>query len=115
MNWQPIETAPKDGSEILASVLYQTIRQSKSLRVTYLAYWITDIKEYPEGVWAFDHETPIPCGTPTHWMEVPRYVEPTEELKEPPQPGTITLSGPGAKRWKEIYQMSPPPDGVELS
>ena len=61
MNWQPIETAPKDGSEILASVLYQTIRQSKSLRVTYLAYWITDIKEYPEGVWAFDHETRTLC------------------------------------------------------
>jgi hypothetical protein len=39
-----------------------------------------------------------------------------EQVKiEPPQPGTITLSGPGAKRWKEIYSMSPPPEGVELS
>ena len=42
-------------------------------------------------------------------------IEPIEELKEPPQPGTITLSGPGANRWKEIYQSSPPPEGVELS
>ena len=30
------------------------------------------------------------------------------------KPGTISFSGPGANRWKEIYKMSPPPDGVEL-
>ena len=46
---------------------------------------------------------------------VPVKIEPTEELKKPSQPGTITLSGPGANRWKEIYQGNPPPEGVELS
>ena len=30
------------------------------------------------------------------------------------KPGTISFSGPGANRWKEIYKMSPPPAGVEL-
>lgn len=30
------------------------------------------------------------------------------------KPGTISFSGPGANRWKEIYKMSPPPDGVTL-
>ena len=33
-----------------------------------------------------------------------------DELKQ----GTISFSGPGANRWKEIYKMSPPPAGVEL-
>jgi hypothetical protein len=46
---------------------------------------------------------------------VPVKIEPIEESKESPQPGTITLSGSGASRWKEIYQMRPPPEGVELS
>ena len=30
------------------------------------------------------------------------------------KPGTISFSGPGANRWKEIYKMSPPPEGVTL-
>ena len=75
MNWQPIETAPKDGSEILAAVRYP----NKGFYESFFLYWVTDIKEYPDGVWAFDHETPIPCGTPTHWMEVPQYVDPETE------------------------------------
>lgn len=33
-----------------------------------------------------------------------------DELKQ----GTISFSGPGANRWKEIYKMSPPPEGVTL-
>ena len=33
-----------------------------------------------------------------------------DELKQ----GTISFSGPGANRWKEIYKKSPPPDGVTL-
>jgi len=37
-----------------------------------------------------------------------------EDDKNEVKPGTISFSGPGANRWKEIYKMSPPPDGVTL-
>ena len=82
MNWQPIETAPKDGSEILASLLYpidQSDKKYPGVRETFFAYWVTDFEEYPEGVWAFDCDTPIKHGTPTHWMETPQYVDPETE------------------------------------
>ena len=75
MNWQPIETAPKDGSEILAAVRYS----NKGFYESFFLYWITDIKEYPDGVWAFDHETPLTYGTPAYWMEVPQYMDPKTE------------------------------------
>ena len=75
MNWQPIETAPKDGSEILAAVRYP----NKGFYESFFLYWITDIKEYPDGVWAFDHETPLTYGTPAYWMEVPQYMDPKTE------------------------------------
>ena len=72
MNWQPIETAPKDGSEVLAAVRYPT----KGCYETFFLYWVDTIKGYPDGVWAFDYEKPITSGTPTHWIEKPQYVEP---------------------------------------
>ena len=72
MFWQPIETAPKDGTEILAAVRYPIKGRYESL----LIHWVSTLKDYPDGVWASDYEWPIICGTPTHWMEVPRYVEP---------------------------------------
>jgi hypothetical protein len=72
MFWQPIETAPKDGSEVLAAVRYP----NKGHYVTLFLYWIDTLKGYPDGVWAFDYETPLTYGTPTHWMETPEYVEP---------------------------------------
>ena len=72
MNWQPIETAPKDGSEILAAVRYPVT----GCYETFFLYWVTEIKDYPEGVWAYDYDTPLTYGTPTHWMEVPRYMPP---------------------------------------
>ena len=75
MNWQPIETAPKDGSEILAAVRCPIDNHYKSL----LIYWITDLKAYPDGVWAADYQWPLTSGKPTHWMEVPQYVEPSTE------------------------------------
>lgn len=75
MFWQPIENAPKDGTEILAAVRYP-IKESYE---TLLIYWITNLKDYPDGVWASDFEWPIICGKPTHWMPVPQYVEPETE------------------------------------
>ena len=75
MNWQPINTAPKDGSEILAAVRYP----NKGFYESFFLYWITDIKEYPDGVWAFDHETPLTYGEPAYWMETPEYVDPETE------------------------------------
>jgi hypothetical protein len=79
MNWQPIETAPKDGSEILAAVRYPKDKNIKGVWRTFFAYWVTDIPDYPEGVWALDPDTPLDIGTPTHWMPVPHYTPPTTE------------------------------------
>lgn len=76
MNWQPIETAPKDGSEILAAVRYPNKGRYESIFIC----WITTLKDYPDGVWGSDYEWPIICGTPTYWMPVPRYVPPATEL-----------------------------------
>ena len=75
MNWQPIETAPKDGSEFLAAVRYPT----KGRYEAYFLHWITTLKEYPDGVWAFDYETPLTYGTPAYWMETPEDVDPKTE------------------------------------
>ena len=75
MFWQPIETAPKDGSQILAAVRYAT----KGCYETLLLYWATILEEYPEGVWVFDSYIPVTYGKPTHWMPVPRYMPPKTE------------------------------------
>ena len=72
MFWQPIETAPKDGTEILVAVRYP----NKGFYETFFASWVTVLAEYPAGVWGFSCFDPITYGTPNHWMEVPRYVEP---------------------------------------
>ena len=75
MFWQPIETAPKDGLEILAAVRYP----NKGFYQTYFLYWIDTLKGYPNGVWALDYETPLTYGTPSFWMETPEYVDPETE------------------------------------
>ena len=76
MFWQPIETAPKDGTEILAAVRYPVDENFPGVWNTLFIYWDAYFGEHPEGIWAYDYEKPITSGKPTHWMEVPRYVEP---------------------------------------
>jgi hypothetical protein len=79
MNWQPIETAPKDGTEILMAVRYPVDETIKGVWDTLFGYFDTNFEEYPDGIWAFDCNLPIITGRPTHWMPVPHYTPPTTE------------------------------------
>ena len=79
MNWQPIETAPKDRTEILAAVRYPVDKNIRGVWNTLFIYWDTEFEEHPDGIWALSYEHPITTGKPTHWMPVPRYVPPTTE------------------------------------
>ena len=60
--WQPIETAPKDGTHILA--WFEEAQQHL------LLWWFADN-------WRFKGSDTIPIVTPTHWMNLP----------EPPKKG----------------------------
>jgi hypothetical protein len=57
MDWQPIETAPKDGTRILLWVLSQYDPREAVGR------WDS------HGYWAIDYND-VPCD-PTHWMPLP--------------------------------------------
>jgi len=58
MNWQPIETAPKDGTEVL---LYDAERKQYDIG------YCDDAD--PDYWWALSG-TPMRCFTPTHWREL---------------------------------------------
>lgn len=68
MNWQPIETAPKDGTDILV----------KSEEGVYQARWLKfDLERlcYFEALRLSEHGCGC-CGDdsakPTHWMPIPK-------------------------------------------
>ena len=63
MNWQPIETAPRDGTEILVI---------ESAGGCYVANW----QSLDGWVWAYDNMDGPTCTNPTHWMPLP---EPPKE------------------------------------
>jgi hypothetical protein len=57
MGWQPIETAPKDGSPVLG--VWQCLNQT----------WDYNVVQFSDDVWwnyYFDGS-----HTPTHWMPLP--------------------------------------------
>lgn len=67
MEWQPIETAPKDGIEILVYVPPSAYRngyvRSVQWRERDIDYWhVEDNKNGP---------FPLRGGIPTHWMPLP--------------------------------------------
>jgi hypothetical protein len=70
--WQPIETAPKDGTRILA-FFPQEIDSYKILTVlfTWRQWYLC-----PDGAYDFEFEI---AGDPTHWMPLPN---PPKQEKE---------------------------------
>jgi hypothetical protein len=59
MDWQPIETAPKDGMLILA---YDGQEGYPCAVVRWVAHW---------GAWAGYYSGVDPLDEPTHWMPIP--------------------------------------------
>ena len=56
--WQPIETAPKNGSYVLLSVQYPS-----EISVV--------IASYEDDYWVCDDDQSIQLGTPIYWMPLP--------------------------------------------
>lgn len=80
--WQPIETAPKDGTEILLGVDIATVWIVRNGRWDNGEYWEEqgfDSQEEITGWWAYTNSVgqEMLCGIyePTHWML----------MKEPPE------------------------------
>ena len=76
MKWQPIETAPKDGTSIL---VYPPTWKTKRAAI---AKWNPNrYAKNPKGYWERDDDmqrvTISRGATPTHWMPLP---EPPEEV-----------------------------------
>lgn len=73
-NWQPIETAPRDGT--LVDLWLTDGRRETECR------WSTSVG----GWWRFDENaTDVPVDNPTHWMPIPP--PPAPDAKKPgPKP-----------------------------
>ena len=67
MNWQPIETAPKDGTEILLHFRYSALREEPESFVS-SGWWFSSPKQIDDG-WLTDHGF---IGEPTHWVALPK-------------------------------------------
>lgn len=74
MNWKPIESAPKDGTEIL---LYYPNEENAITS----GWWYEEYEgdEYKYGYWKVASLPSHGCGCcadnnsePTHWMELPK-------------------------------------------
>ena len=62
--WQPIDTAPKDGTEILLGGLYAKKKWTQSVGSRVGEYWMSNDGGDPE--WSS-----ILFFKPTHWMPLP--------------------------------------------
>lgn len=72
MSWQPIITAPKDGTDII--VMYMHIET----QIVHNAFWLADEGYYndPAGWWTYtrsevSRELLDDWRTPTYWMPLP--------------------------------------------
>ena len=65
--WQPIETAPKDGSRFLATFFNDHVRENGVPQVDVL-YWFP--QNDPDGFWETVNYEPLDEWT--HWMPLPK-------------------------------------------
>jgi hypothetical protein len=72
--WQPIETAPKDGTDIIAMYIHI------STQIVHAAFWMSCVEGLDdpedEGWWTYDWSEVSRTKmtgwmTPTHWMPLP--------------------------------------------
>lgn len=85
MKWQPIETAPKDGTDII--VMHVHI----STQIVHAAFWIDEEqgldKPGDTGWWSYDKSEGSRIKlddwlTPTHWMPLPEPPNVSRETQE---------------------------------
>jgi hypothetical protein len=94
MNWQPIETAPKDGRPVLLFV--PDLRGDNPDWITARWEWSTiehgDWRLIQAGSYAGDSDI---CGDPTHWAALP--LGPNGEVWKLPDPPKPPVIGPSTQ------------------
>ncbi len=73
MEWQPIDTAPKDGTDVI--VMYMNI----DTQIVHNAFFASELEGWPTtdvGWWSYEHSEVSRIKlddwmTPTHWMLLP--------------------------------------------
>ncbi len=69
--WLPIETAPKDGTKILALCHPTFVESGKPMSFSYInvVWWRAD--RFKDSQWKWRHSLNDSAAEPTHWMPLP--------------------------------------------
>ena len=81
MEWQPIETAPKDGTRVL---IYDGVAIKSGMFVQWFHYFLQEKQEGWGTNWDNEFQAPDEVMYPTHWMPLPA----------PPLPDNAVMSRP---------------------
>jgi hypothetical protein len=80
--WQPIETAPKDGTAVLGFGIHDRSPDDAQRGVLPGDHWwsimLWDIWRQPNR-WVFAKDGTLTWSEPTHWMPLPEGPTPTQE------------------------------------
>ena len=71
--WQPINTAPKDGTKILAFCQPRHIETGAPMSFNYIGvvWWRGDRRPFIDSLWKWRHSQNDSAAEPTHWMPLP--------------------------------------------